>query len=244
MEILYGFSRPVQKNACPTTLILDLDETLVHSWENPNFLEQYAIYEDPSIYRKFHPIGSHQIAYSMLLEMPGNKISKIWGLHRPHLYEFLKFASEYFDNILVWSAGIRPYVDEIAKQIFLESGLKSPKIVWARDRCANYQGYYHKPISDVMTELSKRPYTTFNIDPKWTFIVDDKSHTFMQNPQNGILIPPYHPGKDRKYSVPTLQDLLDRSDTALIQLKTWLEKPEVRNAEDVRILNKTQIFTA
>jgi TFIIF-interacting CTD phosphatase-like protein len=242
MERLYGVSRSVGNNTTPTTLILDLDETLVHSWENPSFLDNYAIYEDPQMYRKFHPVGSHQIAYSMLLDMPGGNTNKIWGLHRPHLQEFLSFAGEYFDNVLVWSAGIGPYVDEIVKQLFLESGLKSPKLVWSRNNCSNYQGYYHKPITDVINELSRRPFTTFKVDSKWTLVIDDKSHTFMQNPQNGVLIPPYHPGKNRPGSTPTKQDLLDRSDTALLQLKAWLERPEVRHAQDVRTLDKTNIF--
>jgi TFIIF-interacting CTD phosphatase-like protein len=178
----------------------------------------------------------------MLLEMPGNRVSKIWGLHRPHLYEFLRFASEYFDNILVWSAGIRPYVDEITKQIFLESGLRSPKIVWARDNCFNYQGLYHKPIAEIINELSQRPYTTFKVDPKWTLVVDDKSHTFMQNPHNGILITPYRPGDDRPGKIPLMEDLLDRSDTALLQLKQWLEHPEIRDVQDIRTVDKTIIF--
>ena len=236
MEILYGFSHAPRDTTPKRTLILDLDETLVHSWENPKFLDTHKIYEDPTIYRKFHPIGQPQIAYSMLLEMPGGSQSRIWGLHRPHLYEFLSFAGEHFD-ILVWSAGVRPYVDEITKQIFLESGLMPPKLVWSRNNCQNYQGFYHKPISELVNELSNRSYTTFNIDPKWTLVVDDKPHTFMLNPSNGVLIPPYHPGKN-----PTLEQLLDRSDDALLKLKAWLEKPEVRDAPDVRILDKTEIF--
>lgn len=237
MEVLYSLSHDKKDGDKRKTLILDLDETLVHSWENPQFLETYRIYEDPEKYRLFHPLGSHQIAYSMLLEMPGGTQSRIWGLHRPHLYEFLSFAAENFD-ILVWSAGIRPYVDEITKQIFLESGLMSPKVIWSRSNCQNYNGLYHKPISELLDELSRRPYTTFQVDPKSTLVIDDKPHTFMSNPANGILIPAYHPGK-----TPTLEQLLDRSDDALLKLKAWLERPEVMNAPDVRTLDKSKIFT-
>lgn len=239
MEVLVGLFQGSNgiKQAIPRTLILDLDETLVHSWENPDFLESYKIYYDPVVYRKFHPVGSSQIAYSMALEMPNNTKSRIWGLHRPHLYEFLSFAGTYFDNIIVWSAGIHPYVEEITKQIFLESGLNPPKMVWSRSNCQNYNGLYHKPIYELITELSQRPYQTFQIDPRWTLIVDDKSHTFMLNTQSGILIPPYHPGKN-----PSLEQLLDQSDDALLKLKRWLERPEVKNAPDVRTLDKSRIF--
>lgn len=243
MEILVGLFHENDKNrAVPKTLILDLDETLVHSWENPQFLEAHKIYYDPTVYRKFHPVGSHQIAYSMLLDVAPGKQSRIWGLHRPHLYEFLTFASEYFDSIILWSAGLRDYVEEINKGIFLEAGLRPPKVVWSRENCANYQGLYHKPIFSLVTDLANRPFTTFQIDPRWTLIVDDKIHTFKENPQSGILIPPYHPGKDNLGKVPSLNDLLDRSDNALLKLKAWLERPEVRDAPDIRSVDKSNIF--
>jgi TFIIF-interacting CTD phosphatase-like protein len=242
-EVLFTFHSPRSRytGKGPKTLILDLDETLIHSWENSRFIDTYKIYTDPTIYRRFHPLGTPQIAYSMLLDMNGS-LNRIWGLHRPYLYEFLSFAGQYFDNIIVWSAGIRPYVDEITKQIFLESGLQPPKIVWSRNKCSNYQGLYHKPISEINAELATRPYETFTIDPKSTLILDDKQHTFMENPQNGILIRPYHPGKNRPEKFPTMEDLLDRSDKDLLQFMRWLERPEVRNAEDVRSLDKTNIF--
>ena len=242
-EILFSYNSTnnISKIGGPKTLILDLDETLLHSWENPSFLDTYQIYSDPLVYRKFHPTGSPAIAYSMYLEINSHP-NRIWGLHRPQLYEFLSFAGEYFENILVWSAGIHSYVNELAKQIFLESGLRAPKMIWSRNNCSNYQGLYHKPIADINAELSNRPYVTFKIDPKSTLVLDDKIHTFMENPQNGCLCPVYHPGKNRPNKIPTLDDLLDRSDKALMQFKDWLMTPEVLNAEDVRSLDKTHIF--
>lgn len=243
-ELLFRFTHPISGPHIPKTIILDLDETLVHSWENPEFIDRYSIYTDPVIYRKFHPVGSPQIAYSMFLDLktPGTQ-SRIWGLHRPHLHEFLHFASEYADNVIVWSAGIRPYVNEIVKGIFLESGLQPPKVVRNRENCSSYQGLYHKPIYELITDISRQPFSTLKIDPAWTIIVDDKTHTFMENPNSGILIPPYQPGSNRPGKVPTMEDLLDRSDTALLQLMNWLELPEVKNATDIRTIDKSRIFT-
>lgn len=244
-EILFSYRtgrNSLENNRGPKTLILDLDETLVHSWHKPYFLETYKIYSDPQIYRQFHPKGQSQIAYSVIL----NDSDRIWGLHRPHLYDFLTFANEYFDNVIVWSAGISPYVEEISRQIFLEAGLTPPRLVWPRDRCSSLQDgrqqlFYHKPISKINDELASRLYPTFNIDPKTTLILDDKKHTFMENPNSGVLIPAYYPGKG-KLNGPSLDDLLDRSDDALLKFMKWLERPEVRNAEDVRLLDKTKIF--
>lgn len=242
-DVLFAYSdeNSPRHTLGPKTLILDLDETLIHSYEDPHFLESYGIYTTPEIYRKFHPTGSSPIAYSMFLDLPSGN-SRIWGLYRPYMYEFLSFAKEYFDNILVWSAGLQSYVEEISQRIFLDSGMSSPKLIWSRNKCYNYQGYYHKPISELISDISTRPFSQLKIEAKSTLILDDKTYTFMQNPDNGVLIPIFYPGKDRSNKIPLLQDLLDRSDNALVQFMNWLKRSEVRNCEDIRILNKTKIF--
>ena len=239
-ETLFEFIQP-QQGPIPKTLILDLDETLVHSYENPSFVDSYRIYTDPTIYRKFHPIGTHQICYSMFLDVKlSGSPHRIWGLTRPHLHEFIHFAGEYFTNIMVWSAGVGPYVEEIVKSIFLESGFPPPKIVWNRDHCSKYKDMYHKPIHELITDVARRDH--LKMDPRWTLILDDKVHTFMGNPRSGILIPQYFPGKSRPNEVPSMDDILDRSDNALLKLKEWLELPETRYSQDVRELDKTRIF--
>jgi len=241
-EILFAYSEPERTRLPgPRTLILDLDETLIHSYENPQFLELYQIYTNPEVYRKFHPTGAPQIAYSLQLDSTYSA-TRIWGLYRPHMYEFLSFARGYFDNILIWSAGVRPYVEKVVKQIFLDSGITPPKLVWSRDKCYNYQGMYHKPISELILDISRRPFSQLEIDPKTTLILDDKSHTFMQNPGNGVLIPAFHPGANRPGKIPLLEDLLDRSDSALLEFMDWLNLSEVRNSLDVRDLDKGNIF--
>lgn len=246
-ELLFNFHNTTQSRngKGPRSIVLDLDENLLHSYENPQFLDTLEIYKNPTIYRMFHPLGSQSLSYSMLLDINGHQ-SRIWGIYRPHLFEFLAFAGHYFDNIIVWSAGIVPYVEEITKQIFLESGLQPPKLVWARNKCAIYkdrnQELYHKPISEIEAELATRPYQTFSLDPKSTLVMDDKQHTFLSNVSNGVLTPVYSPGKQNPGRIPTLSDLLDRSDDCLLKFIKWLETDEVRNCEDVRLLNKTHIF--
>jgi len=240
-EVLFEYidKEKSNKHLGPKTLILDLDETLVHSWTNPTFVGEYKIYSNPEIYRLFHPLGSHQITYSMHFDINGDVT--IWGLYRPNVFKFLSFVGEYFENIIVWSAGIKPYVESIVRQLFLESGLSLPKIVWSRDKCSNYQGYHHKPISTLTYDMSSRHYESVKIDPKSTVIIDDKQYTFMENPYNGILIPPYHPGKDRPNGIPTLDDLLDRTDNSLLKLIDFFERSDVKNTTDIRMINK-EIF--
>lgn len=242
-------------------LILDLDGTLICSFVNPPFLETYGIYSDPVISEKFHPQGEHQLCYSMNLSyLPRNtnswarevneKDERVWGLYRPHLFEFLSFADTYFDNIMVWSAGIDTYVREIIDKIFVQSGFRHPKLVWSRDHCAKHGDIYHKPIMDLSVKLKQKDYESIVVDPRNTIIVDDLNQNFMKNPDNGILIPAFQPGHQNPkrlinghyQRIPTLEDLLDRSDRALLDLKSWLELPEVRNCDDVQILPKNNIF--
>lgn len=225
----------------PKTLILDLDETLVHSWENPKFVEDYKIYTNKNIYNKFHPVGLPSSVYSITYTF-NERAGNVWGLFRPHTEEFIKFAHKYFDNVLIWSAGIQFYVEEIIKQMYSQYKVPFPKLIYARDKCVIDDGKFHKPINTLITDLSSKPYTTLNIDPKNTLIIDDKNHTFLRNTSNGILIPEYIPGKDSLYKIPTLEDLLDKSDNYLVKLIDWLNKPHVRNSEDVRLLDKTSIF--
>lgn len=204
------------------TLVLDLDETLVHSWEDPTFVEEFEIYTNPERFRFFHPVGEPQIVYSMLYP------SVIWGVQRPHLNRFLNAVSKKM-NVVVWSAGVRPYVDKIVDQIFANSGLPPPKLVWAREQCKNHNGLFHKPLA----ELSNVEFKTFAFDPKSTLIIDDRLHTFMSNPNNGVLIPAFDPGKN-----PTWEQLTDRSDDVLLRLERWLLSKEVLEAEDVRAIKK------
>lgn len=223
-EVLYNY--------VPKTLILDLDETLISSYENPTFLEQYMIYLNPQIYEKFH---YPPITYSTSL-MNHDGPTDIWGLQRPFLHEFLHYCENYFDNIIVWSAGIKPYVEYITHDIFRNYGHQLPRIIWSRDHCANYGNLYHKPIQKLID--SGMP-----LDPKMTLIVDDRNHTFMDNPKNGILIPQYRPGKNNARKMPNLYDLLNRDDISLIELIRWFELPEVKYATDYRLLDKSKIFS-
>lgn len=206
----------------PKTLFLDLDETLIHSWESPSFIEKYGIYTDPEVYRKFHPIGDYPLAYSISLED-----TNLWGLYRPHLFEFLKFAEGYFESVVIWSAGIPEYVHQVTKQMFAETNLKSPHLVWSRHHCAVHRDTYYKPLT-----VSDFP---VKINLESTFFIDDKNTTFRENPKNGIVIPAWSPGT-------SLNSLLDRSENSLLKLITWFELPEVKESKDVRQLDKSQIF--
>jgi TFIIF-interacting CTD phosphatase-like protein len=233
------FALPENPKGCGRTLILDLDETLACSQQNPQ-LEDYRIYRDPTIYRTFHPANARQICYSVVVETENGPL-KVWGVTRPGLEEFLRFAQEYFENVIIWSAGIPPYVEEICKEIFTGPGLKMPRAIWSRDNCASEPAYfntpqfYHKPLAKLVAALTSKD-SPIKIDLAKTLILDDRTYTFLKNPENGVLIPSFRPSG-------TLAELTDRSDRSLYKFMEWLNRPEVRSASDYRVLDKSNIFT-
>jgi TFIIF-interacting CTD phosphatase-like protein len=212
------------------TIILDLDETLVHTWKNPEFIEKHQIYTNPQVYNQFHPLGSQPFCHLMKIHD-----ELLWTLCRPYLYEFLNFVYSEFDNVIIWSAGIKEYVLKVVELILVQAGLPLPKFVWSRGHCHNYQGIYHKPIDELTVVVGGIKYKHLNINPQNTIIVDDKIYTFMQNPKNGILIPEYLPGEE-------LFQLLDRTDTTLKRLTEWFSSDRFRNATDLRDVDKSSIF--
>ena len=217
------------------TLIIDIDQTIANSFENPDFLDKYEIYTNPDVLAKFKNIQT----YSMIISKSGQR-TRIWGLFRPHLKEFLDFVSKYFDHIIIWSAGTESYVKEIIEQMERTYGIAPGKMIWARDKCVRAPNNFHKPIACLEQDLQKRYYSSIHIDPKLTLILDDKLYTFVENPNNGVLIPAFSPGDGQK--APTLKQLLDITDDALLQFISWLQQPEVQNATDYSKLPKDRIF--
>lgn len=79
-------------------LVLDLDETLVHTFDN--FESFYKIKESlsPQLKRRLYSFRLDGEFY--------------WGIKRPYLDEFLKFSNNYFTKVGVWSAGVKENVEK------------------------------------------------------------------------------------------------------------------------------------
>lgn len=210
------------------TLILDIDETLVSTQD---YFIHDEIYTNPELFRKYHPRGKKQICYSINF-VNENYPVKLWGVIRPGTEEFLHFAQNYFENIIVWSAGVKPYVELICKELFSSPGLYMPKVIWSRDNCILEKGFYHKPIANLIESYQD---SHLDIDIRKTLILDDRKYTFYRNPTNGIQIPMFKPENN-------LTHLCDRSDNNLSKFMNWLKKPEILNTEDFRLVDKTRIF--
>lgn len=210
-------------------IVLDLDQTLIATQDSIDSLKQLNILTDPNL------ISLRKRVYYITiedLEKPGIGTKyDFWGVTRPHLQEFLIFCFSYFKIVAVWSAGKRPYVEAIVDHIFKD--LPQPHVMFTHeDIIIGPGGHVFKPLTK-MIELNS--VLRRNMSLQNTFALDDNSMTFHNNADNGILIPDYNPS----LSV----NALARDDPTLLQLKYWLLQPEVVNARDVTVLDKSKIFS-
>ena len=218
----------------PTTifhLVLDLDSTLINSIDEDD--EDYDLIKEFKLYSNSR---NHELRKSIYFlnirninSTDDGKVTKMWGVFRPYLFEFLLFCSEYFEKIHIWSAGHKKYVHELIKKIFKDKGFEVPKNILTQKDCIITDINVYKPLKKIF-ELQ----TSFGANEKNTFAIDDRKDTFSKNIKNGILIPAYEP------DVKNIDDILD--DDCLLKIIKWLKTEEVYTCDDVRKLKKGNIF--
>lgn len=213
-------------------IVLDLDETLVHSHADSNIdlLKELKLYSDP------HLIDVRQRSYKITMEDvihkrgTGDK-TEMWGIFRPYVREFLIHCFSYFKIVIVWSAGRRNYVHTIVDQLF--AGLRRPHVIYTYDDIEKlHSGTLIKPLNKL---IEKIPGLNKYMSLENSFIIDDRTSVFHDpNPDNGIEIPAYKPA----FNIKSLRG----DDRALLQLINWFNRPEVVSSKDVRLLDKSRIF--
>lgn len=212
-------------------IILDLDETLVHtqSDENVDFFEM--IFTDPAHYYLQERCYKITMEDVVVKRGTGRK-DEMWGIKRPYLREFLIACFNYFRIVIVWSAGRKNYVHTIVDQIFRD--LPRPHVIFTFDDLEElHDKTFIKPLNKLINTV---PGLNKYMSLENAVIVDDRNTVFQEpNPYNGIQIPAYKPSF-------TLSGI-NKEDTALLELKNWLLKPEVIESKDIRKINKTQIFS-
>ncbi|HSW76888.1 MAG TPA: HAD family hydrolase [Candidatus Saccharimonadales bacterium] len=210
-------------------VVLDLDSTLIHTQENFEDSKKLNIINDPTLMAL-----KRRCYFFKLTEFEKNGEGTrydYWGIKRHHLDEFLLFCFNYFKIVIVWSAGTKNYVHAIVNTIF--KNLKMPHIIWTKDDTE----YEDKNVIKDLTKLIKtidnaaiKPYLKL----EKMIVIDDNETTFSKNKKNAVYIPPYDP-------LPKLSDL-NKSDTALLQIKYWLLLPHVMYSDNVTKLDLTSIF--
>jgi len=209
------------------TIVLDLDSTLIYTSDNFKHYESLKLYTNPEHTHLRNRLYKFDVID--VVEKPGSGVrSSMWGVLRPHVYEFLDFCFEYFENVIVWSAGQLRYVHAISDVLFIDPE-KQPILIYSYDDCDSNDNYLYKPL----IKISQQEIPSVTLDK--CYILDDNDMTFSKNKDNALHIPPYEPEL-------TPKGIMDSDDT-LLNLTRWLMKPEIMNARDVRKTNKEDCFT-
>lgn len=119
---------PPTKDTFKKTLVLDLDETLVHSSLVPVEACDYKVEIDGEV-----------------------GVLSIYILIRPWLFEFLEKVSKLFE-IVIYTASLKSYADPVIEFID-RSKVVSSRLF--RTECLNYNGSYIKNLSQLGRDLKK-----------------------------------------------------------------------------------------
>ncbi|KFH46161.1 Nuclear envelope morphology protein-like protein [Hapsidospora chrysogenum ATCC 11550] len=124
------------------TLILDLDETLIHSMSKGGKMSTGHMVEvrlnAASLGMGSNgPVGQHPILY--------------WVNKRPYCDEFLRRVVKWF-NLVIFTASVQEYADPVID--WLESEKKFFSARYYRQHCTYRQGAYIKDLSSIEPDLS------------------------------------------------------------------------------------------
>ncbi|KAL9065756.1 MAG: hypothetical protein Q9157_007366 [Trypethelium eluteriae] len=132
-----GFGRTGQK-----TLIIDLDETLIHSMAKGGRMSTGHMVE----VKLSHPVGGGGVTI-------GPQIPILYYVHkRPHCDEFLRKVCKWY-NLIVFTASVQEYADPVID--WLEQERKYFSGRYYRQHCTFRNGAYIKDLSQVEPDLSK-----------------------------------------------------------------------------------------
>ncbi|CAF9910814.1 MAG: hypothetical protein GOMPHAMPRED_007188 [Gomphillus americanus] len=133
----------ISKNSlAQKTLVLDLDETLIHSLAKGGRMSTGHMVEvklaSPAAYNGLSLGPQHPILY--------------YVHKRPHCDDFLKKVSKWF-NLVVFTASVQEYADPVID--WLEQERKYFSARYYRQHCTFRNGAYIKDLSSVEPDLSK-----------------------------------------------------------------------------------------
>lgn len=171
------------------TIVLDLDETLIHSIPCKIFIKD----DENTYFAETHKDIIHNMDYEYVV------------LERPHLQEFLDFIFKHF-NVSVWTAANKDYALFIIEHCILsrkkgksyrpQSQRKLDFIFYDKHRDRSYSVYgKNSPKQlNLLWESKSDKKQTFGLtqfNPNTTFIIDDHPQVKEKNPNNCISMVPF-----------------------------------------------------
>jgi hypothetical protein len=199
-------------------LVLDLDETLVHTFGSESELVPFIDNLTKEEKTRIHPL------------IFNDGIDNMWTYIRPHVELFLDIVFEEFESVAVWSAGTYEYVHKIVDILFVK---RRPHFIMTRRDCneiqiGNMEGSCRfKPLENI---YSARPEYNRNN----TLILDDRSDICGYNCLNNIKIP--------EFSIDAQSYSIMVGDFTLITLLEWFQSESFRKTKCVRELKSKSPF--
>lgn len=207
------------RSSSPHAIVLDLDETLVHTFTDIEQAIEYGIFTDPELRSRSYYIELTDVS----IEKGTGEKTRLWGVVRPYTKEFLSFCFTYFRVVGVWSAGKKDYVEAIVELLFRD--LSPPNFVYTFDDCYKEGLNYTKPLEKLYRETNIGVF----VPQSKILCLDDRDDVCRHNIHNAIIIPPYNPKN--------LEEIKG-DDDALKNLMIWLSRSDIRYADDVRSVRK------
>jgi hypothetical protein len=208
----------------------DLDLTLVNTFTDIESIGKLNVFngKNRALRQRIYTLDLHDVVND-----PGEGVySRMWGAYRPGWQKFYLFCQRYFKSIIVWSAGQPKYVDAVVDILFTDPNFQ-PIVIYNWTHCKRVGDYtIHKPLK----MLYEDPRTADIVSPEKIFALDDREDTFSLNKGNGILIP--------AYEIKPRESHIMKDDTRLTELEKWFSQEKVANCKDVRLLDKTTIFSS
>ncbi|CDW87250.1 nli interacting factor-like phosphatase family protein [Stylonychia lemnae] len=145
------------------TLVLDLDETLIH-FASSFELQQSGVFQD----EESHLIDGN--GKNQMMHQSGDMV-----LFRPHLHEFLEEVSQYFE-IVIFTAALQDYADYILDKIDPNQDLIKYRLYRQHTNFREKDGVYLKDLSRIGRDLKR------------TIILDNVKENFQLQRENGVFI--------------------------------------------------------
>lgn len=172
-------------------LLLDLDETLCHT------------YPDIKSFIKLRKLLKHehsdflQRCYILdFFSSTGKRRQEhMWGVRRPHLDRFLRYAFEHWEVVAVYTAGTHDYAEALVHKLFGSLGLM-PHYIFSREDCLpviDEEGEVCDHVKPLKKILDDYPAFRNHIDLAKTVMIDNKANNFVCNDWMGLTIPDYAP---------------------------------------------------
>lgn len=188
---------PVCPHKTSFILVLDLDETLVHTG--------------------FHTVGTPS-DHKYVLDVDGYKMR---GTIRPYARQFLKFVHHFSERVIIWSAGTASYVKSVVEVLY-DGMSEKPSMVLSRNDCHKVphgsEFFYSKPIRTLAERII--------YNPDQVVMLDDKLHTFIFNPDHGVQVPEYK-GESQDEGLLNLMEWMSKPHVRRSDTITQLDKSNI-----------------